>query len=297
MKWELLREEEFKEAIERSGGLCVLPIGCLEKHGQQLPVGADSLEAVGVTEAAAELEDVMVFPTGMWLGNVCGANAIENPVSKGKAGYIALKPETLLIILEELCDEIARNGFRKILIVSSHGGNGSLLQYFLSCQGSRNKSYATMTVFNPILSEVTNTPVKFYEFMLRNRSDYPMLTDEDMEVLREWADKGSWGGGHADFKEVAAIMGYHPELVAMDRLDAESGASTHRSDYLAESGVSVVNGWCANYPNAVNGYPAFGVTKTIGQALNTYCARELAKVFKLLKNDEECIAIAGCFAE
>ena len=32
MRWEDLREEEFKDAIDRCGGLCVLPIGCIEKH-------------------------------------------------------------------------------------------------------------------------------------------------------------------------------------------------------------------------------------------------------------------------
>ena len=41
MLWENLREEEFDDAIERSGGLCVVPIGCLEKHGEHLPVGSD----------------------------------------------------------------------------------------------------------------------------------------------------------------------------------------------------------------------------------------------------------------
>ena len=37
MYWEYLREEEFKEAIEESKGLCVVPVGCMEKHGQHLP--------------------------------------------------------------------------------------------------------------------------------------------------------------------------------------------------------------------------------------------------------------------
>ena len=46
MKWEYLREEEFEEAIERCGGLCVIPLGCLEKHGQHLPVGTDSLKCI-----------------------------------------------------------------------------------------------------------------------------------------------------------------------------------------------------------------------------------------------------------
>ena len=62
MKWEFLREEEFEGAIERSGGLCVLPLGCIEKHGQHLPVGCDSIHSRSLVEMAAELEDVMIFP-------------------------------------------------------------------------------------------------------------------------------------------------------------------------------------------------------------------------------------------
>lgn len=290
MKWEYLREEEFKDAIERSGGLCVLPLGCLEKHGQQCPVGNDSLKAMRITEEAAELEEVMVFPTGMWLGDLCGANLIENPIEKGNAGYIGLKPETLLTILEELCDEIARNGFRKILIINGHGGNTAMLQHFLRRQTCAKRTYATM--FTPLRSKVTTSPVDFYNYILENHSEYPMLTDDDMEVLKKWAEKGTWGGGHADFTETASVMGYYPELIALDRLDALSGISTHQSDYLTEAGVSCVGQWGANYPNAISGFPAYGVTQTIGQAMNTFCARELAKIFKMLKNDEKCVAIA-----
>ena len=35
MLWENLREEEFEGAIKRSGGLCVMVLGCLEKHGRE----------------------------------------------------------------------------------------------------------------------------------------------------------------------------------------------------------------------------------------------------------------------
>lgn len=290
MNWEYLREEEFKDAIERTGGLCVLPIGCLEKHGQQGPVGTDSLKAIKVAEEAAELEEVMVFPTGMWLGDMSGSNTVDNPAEKRKAGNISMKSETLLTVLEELCDEIARNGFRKILFLNSHGGNIPMLQLFLRRQGEKNRDYATM--WAPLRSMITNSPVDFYNHMLEHRSEYQMLTDADMEVLKSWAEKGTWGGGHADFTETAMVMGYFPELIALDRLEAESGISTHQSDYLAEAGINCVGQWGANFPNAINGFPAHGVTQTIGQAMNTFCARELAKIFKMLKNDEKCVAIA-----
>ena len=67
MNWEYLRSDEMKEAIEKSGGLCVLPIGCLEKHGPHEPLGTDGFEAKEVVERAAELEYAVVFPTGISL--------------------------------------------------------------------------------------------------------------------------------------------------------------------------------------------------------------------------------------
>ena len=105
MKWEYLREEEFEAAIERSGGLCVLPIGCMEKHGQHLPVGCDSIHARGLVELAAEQEDVVIFPTAMWLGEVTGYHALQGELPKlhRNRGGIGLKTSTLLLLLEELC--------------------------------------------------------------------------------------------------------------------------------------------------------------------------------------------------
>lgn len=61
MNWEYLREEEFKEAIEQSKGLCVVPVGCMEKHGQHLPIGTDSILATEIVRRAAEREPVVVL--------------------------------------------------------------------------------------------------------------------------------------------------------------------------------------------------------------------------------------------
>ena len=145
MKWEYLREEEFPGAIERSGGLCVMCLGCLEKHGQHLPVGTDSLKGDKIVELAAERTGVVMFPTTMWLGDIVSSHAVADPKAMGKYGFIGMNPHTLLTVLEELCDEIARNGFRKILLCNSHGGNSGLIQYFLRSQCYKKKNYATMS--------------------------------------------------------------------------------------------------------------------------------------------------------
>ena len=145
MKWEFLREEEFEGAIERSGGLCVMTLGCLEKHGQHLPVGTDSIKGDRIVELAAEKADVMMFPTTMWLGDVSSAHIFENPSKTKKHGFIGMNPQTMLVVLEELCDEIARNGFTKILICTSHGGNASLVGLFTRSQLYKKKDYIVMS--------------------------------------------------------------------------------------------------------------------------------------------------------
>ena len=70
MKWEDLTSVEFDEAIEKSEGVCIMPIGCLERHGEHIVVGCDSYTVNYLANLAAENEYAVVFPTGFWLGEV-----------------------------------------------------------------------------------------------------------------------------------------------------------------------------------------------------------------------------------
>lgn len=292
MNWENLREEQFKDAVKRSGGLCVLPMGCVEKHGQHLPLGTDTIAVRAVVEQAAEMEEVVVFPSSLWLGDLSGIKPIQDPFAVNLAGFICLNPRTLLTLLEELCDEMARNGFRKILIVNGHGGNKVILSQFLDMQAYAGKKYSTMTTF--INDDICATATPFYEHIRDNRVDYPMITDNDLEVLKSYSDRpDGFGGGHGDFTETARILGIAPELVAPDRYDAEDGISNGCSRYLKKEGVDIgKNGWFCSCPNSLSGHPSFGCTETIGQAINLYAARRLARIFKMLKEDEECVRIS-----
>ena len=121
MLWENLREEEFKDAIKQSNGVCILPIGCLEKHGQHLPVGTDVIHITEIARRAAELETACVFPT-MYFGEKTGSGEF--------LGTVIFSPELRLQILKETCSEIYRNGFNKILIYNGHGGNQAMISNF-----------------------------------------------------------------------------------------------------------------------------------------------------------------------
>ena len=289
MKWEYLREEEFKGAIERSGGLCIMVVGCLEKHGQHLPVGTDSLKGDKIAELAAEKADVMMFPTTMWLGDVSSNHAMQNPAKYRQYGYICMSTETLLTILEELCDEIARNGFKKILLLGSHGGNGPLLQYFQRSQLYKKKDYITMVGKAYDFAKQLQ-PANIAKVARENPEYLPMITEEDLKTLDRYAETGT-GGGHGDFKETMLVQGTYPELVREDKFDAEDGHNC-RGRYKSIPGVNAhLIDWYANCPNAFDGFPPFGCTKTIGEAAVKMSVDRLSDILIQLKNDDTGVEV------
>jgi len=291
MKWEYLREEEFDGAIERSGGLCVLPLGCVEKHGQHLPVGMDTIFAQRIADLASEMEEVVVFPAAMWLGDVSCYHSITGEdihIQKNRGG-IGMKLSTVLTVLEELCDEIARNGFRKILIVNGHGGNTNMLEHFIRSQGYNLKPYATMWTNG--YDGKDQRPENMYRIVQERKDEFSYLTDKDLEAMARFAETGT-GGGHADWQETAYMYAFCPEYVAADKFDAESGLSVHRADYLAKEGVHLTHDWMSNFPNAYHGYPPFGCSENIGKAMTALAAERLARIFKMLKEDEDCVRMA-----
>ena len=290
MKWEYLREEEFKQAIEKSGGLCVMCLGCMEKHGQHLPVGTDSLAGDKIVELAAERAGVVMFPTTMWLGDVVSSHAVSDPETMGKRGFIGINPHTLLTVLEELCDEIARNGFRKILLCNYHGGNNGLISYFLRAQCYKKKEYATLSCQAFALDSRLN-PANMLKESERDPEYFSMLTNEDRDTLKRFASPDITDG-HAGFGETMMIYGTYPELVAPERFEAENGLSTHRADYLTKLGVNYGYAWSSNYPNSYAGTAPIGCSKTIGEAAVKISVDRLAKVFEAIRDDEECVKMA-----
>jgi len=286
MKWEFLREEEFKGAIKESGGLCVMCLGCLEKHGQHLPVGTDSLKGDRIVELASEKAGVMMFPTTMWLGDVSSAHIFENPDKTKKHGFIGMNPNTLMTVLEELCDEIARNGFTKILLCTSHGGNTNLAGFFTRSQFYKKKSYMTMYCKAYDFAKQLQ-PGNVLEAAEKDPEYFSMLTEEDKKTLAKFAETGT-GGGHADFKETALTFGTHPHLVAPDRFDAEDGSSIGKLNFPAEYGINSYATWLANIPNAFSGFAPIGCTATIGEAYLKLSVDRLAKIFEYVKNYDMC---------
>src|SRR5208337_3734814 len=131
-KWEELTAGDFREAIARAQGTCLLPFGILEKHGPHLPLGTDLLNVRYVSEHAAQQEYAVIFPQ-YYAGQIFEA--------RHEAGTIAYSAELQLKLLQETTDEMGRNGCKKVVIVNGHGGNENLLPFFAQTQLAKPHDY------------------------------------------------------------------------------------------------------------------------------------------------------------
>lgn len=266
MLWENLREEEFEKAIEKSKGVCILPVGCLEKHAQHLPVGTDVIHITEIAKMASESEYAVVFPT-MYFGEKTGAQNFK--------GTVIFSSELRQQILKESCLEIARNGFKKILIYNGHGGNQAMISEFSRSVLMENVDYC---VFDYSLGSDFATPKKLLA------KNYSFLTGEDRKILNDYtAQKKRYG--HACFIETGWVYGVRPETVRLDKINQESGESTHRFDGFSNLKINSPLAWMADYPNSYAGDSFPGMNERIARAMVEYSKESLCKVIKFLKEE------------
>lgn len=266
MLWENLREEEFENAIEASKGVCVLPLGCLEKHGQHLPVGTDVIHITEIAKLTSEKEPFCIFPT-MYFGEKTGAGEFK--------GTVIFSSHLRQQILKETCSEIARNGFKKILIYNGHGGNQTMISEF-----SRSVLYekTDYMVYDYSIGSDFATPKKLLG------ENYSYLTKEDKEILKDYiAQKKRFG--HACFVETGWVYGVRPETVRLDKIDAESGQSVHRFDAFADLKINTPYAWMADYPNSYAGDMHEGMNERIARAMVEFSVDKLLGVVRFLKDE------------
>jgi len=188
-KWEELTAPDFVQAIHQSQGVCLLPIGIIEKHGPHLPLGTDLLDVRFAVMNAVTQEYAVVFPE-YYFGQIFEAQ--QQP------GTLAYSLSTQLTLLQETVKEMARNGCQKVLIVNGHGGNNSLLPLFAQAQLATPRNYVVY-VFGLPREDVPGRP--------------PLKTKFDM---------------HAGEVETSSMLVARPDLVHQDRADSESGADQNR---------------------------------------------------------------------
>ena len=114
------------EQINKEETIVLIPLGALEQHGNQAPLGTDDIIAQAMTEyltRALEAEDpdfpMLIFPV------IPVGLSTEH---KNFCGSITLKPDTYYHLLYDICASLAHHGFKKLALLICHGGNAPIAQ-------------------------------------------------------------------------------------------------------------------------------------------------------------------------
>ena len=212
--WEELTAKKFDVWVKKSEGVCILPIGVLEKHGSHLPLGTDMYIANAVSKKAAEQTSVVMFPY-YFLGQIAEARHVK--------GTLAASHRLIMDAMLEMCDEIHRNGFTKILILNGHGGNEHFLPFFCQQFPGLNRPYSVYTYF------------------------LPNLTNEQLKAVQDRTGEDNMGE-HAGFMETALMMHLRPDLVNMEEHKAPESVNLERMKNTEGLGVFSGFNWYSKFP-------------------------------------------------
>lgn len=166
--------EEAAEAIEKSGGVAIIPVGSVEQHGYHLPVGTDTYVAISLAEDAAKRTNAVVVPP-LWYG--------WSPHHMVLPGTITVRPEVLADLLYDIIESLTVHDISKVVVINGHRiVNITWMQ--IAAQRAQANFDVTVRLFDPA-------------YMSK-------------EIMEEMA----WGPvGHAEEIETSDMLFTHPELV------------------------------------------------------------------------------------
>jgi creatinine amidohydrolase len=243
MQWENLTSVDFKAAVETTQ-VCVIAMGVVERHSDHLPLGTDFLNGHRIACLAAEKEPAVVFPP-FYFGQIYEARCFP--------GTLTLKPTLLLEMIWNVFDEIARNGFTKIVLFNAHGGNTFLLRFLGQCALWEEKPYHLYMPTN-----------------LVDHDQWKAILETDYH-------------GHACECETSITLANYPDLVHMERVPLEPGnPKGHLSNIPA-----TYNGiwWYADHPEHYAG-DARTASVEKGKKLVALQVEGLARYLSAVKADK-----------
>jgi creatinine amidohydrolase len=244
-KMEDITSPKFPKAVSLAGGVAIIPIGIIEKHGPALPLGTDMYESREIAFHAAQKEYAVVFPP-YFVGQINEA--------RHQPGTVAYSHELIWNMLEETCSELSRNGLKKIILVNGHGGNTAFLQYFCQTQLAKQQDYVVV-LFQQGRDEVNGAEIK--------------------SLRKAKLDS------HAGEGETSMMYYINPAFVDQEALTSQSGLDQNRlSIPFGYAGIW----WYAKFPNHFAS-DVNTPNKRLGELMIESESGQVAQLIKFLKTD------------
>jgi creatinine amidohydrolase len=163
----------------------IVPTGSTEQHGPHGPLLTDVLVPQEVARRVAPAVGALVAPSINY--------ALSYP-HVGFTGVVHIRIPTFMALIEDLCASLAAVGFRRIVFLNGHYDNTYAIAY--ACATAADRMPAGVSAF----------PINYWD---------GMTADEAGEFF------GSSTGLHANRGETSAVLAINPDLVDMDRANAE----------------------------------------------------------------------------
>src|SRR5438309_5877739 len=168
-------------ALPKDKAAVVLSVASVEQHGPHLPVITDSLVGQSILGLALERLDpsaqVWVVPP------LCYGKSNEH---RPFAGTLTLSAQTLAAVVRDVALSVARAGFRRLVLLNSHGGNPPVLDY----------------IARDLHEE---TGMQLFSIMISRMGLKDPVTD---------SDELTWGM-HGGDSETSWVLGVGPDVVVM----------------------------------------------------------------------------------
>ena len=100
----------------------VQPVGAIEQHGPHLPLAVDT--ALGMAIIGRALEQLDPSVQVYCLPPLCYGKSNEH---WGFPGTVTLSATTLMAVLTDVAESVYQAGFRKLVLLNSHGGQPQVL--------------------------------------------------------------------------------------------------------------------------------------------------------------------------
>jgi creatinine amidohydrolase len=201
---------EVEAYLVRSRGI-LMPIGSTEQHGPNGLVGTDAICAEAVAKGVGERTGALVAPT-------IAVGMAQHHL--GFPGSMTLRPSTLIAVVRDMVESLARHGFRRFFFINGHGGNIATVTAAFS------EIYAGASLAPASGGVGGNLPG--IRCRLRNWWEAKEVKSLSHELY------GKAEGSHATPSEVALTWAVHPKLAKPMTLDPEiapKGEFTDAADY------------------------------------------------------------------
>ena len=182
----------------------IQPIGAIEQHGPHLPIAVDSAISLGVLGTALAKLDSSIPAYAL----PCLYYGKSNEHWQFP-GTITLSAETLLSVIKEMADSIYRSGFRKLVLMNSHGGQPQIMEIAARDIHQENQDFSVFPFFTWRVPHIAGE----------------LLTAKEKEY-----------GIHAGDAETSIMLSLLPEQVKMDKAVKEYPQGLPESSLLSMEG-------------------------------------------------------------